>query len=80
VADPEKNAPDDPPLIIEISALKERVARLEERTSAVEKFMSSLQDRLDKLEKRLEKVDGRIWAVLSSIALSIIIQILMGVL
>jgi len=75
----EKNNPDNP-LIIEISALKERVARLEERTLSVEKFMSSLQDRLDKLEKRLEKVDGRIWAVLSSIALSIIIQILMGVL
>jgi len=80
VDDPENNTPDDPPLIIEISALKERVARLEERTLSVEKFMSGLQDRLDTLEKRLEKVDGRIWAVLSGIAVSILIQILIGVL
>ncbi|MHC1624230.1 MAG: hypothetical protein ACXQTR_06560 [Candidatus Methanospirareceae archaeon] len=80
MADQEKNAPDDPPLIIEISALKERVARLEERTSAIEKFMSSLEERLGKLEKHLEKIDGRVWAILSGVILSILIQILAGVL
>jgi len=67
----------DDPLIME---LIQRVTRLEERTSAIEKFMDNFQDRLDKLEKSLEKVDGRIWAVLSGIAVSIIIQILIGVL
>jgi len=79
VDDTEKNDQNNP-LIIEISALKERVARLEERTSAVEKFMSALQDRLEKLEKRLEKIDGRIWAILSGIILSILIQIMLGLL
>jgi len=77
--DEEKNNPDNP-LIIEISALKERVARLEERTSAIEKFMSSLEERLGKLEEHLEKIDGRVWAILSGVILSILIQILAGVL
>ena len=68
----------DDPLIVEIVNLKERVARLEERTSAIEKFMGSLEDRLGKLEKHLEKIDGRVWAILSGVILSVLLQILLS--
>jgi len=63
------------PLITEIIGLKERVARLEERTSSIEKFMGTLQNRLTSLEKRLEKIDGRVWAILSGIVVTIVLQI-----
>ena len=70
--DPEKNDPNGP-LMIEISGLRERVARLEERTE-------SLEDIVNYLKQRIEKLDSKIWAILSGIVVSILIQILMGLL
>ena len=72
MADPEKNDPNGP-LMIEISGLRERVARLEERTE-------SLEDVVNYLKQRIEKLDSKIWAILSGIAISILIQILTGLL
>jgi len=72
VADSEKNDPSNP-LMIEISGLRERVARLEERTE-------SLEDIVNYLKQRIEKLDSKIWAILSGIVISILIQILMGLL
>jgi len=72
VADQEKNDPNGL-LMIEISGLRERVARLEERTE-------SLEDVVNYLKQRIEKLDSKIWAILSGIAVSILIQILTGLL
>ena len=69
---PEKNDPNNP-LMIEISGLRERVARLEERTE-------SLEDVVNYLKQRIEKLDSKIWAILSGVVISILIQILMGLL
>jgi len=61
------------PIIAEISALKERVARLEEKTSSLESVMNYLKT-------RIEKLDGKIWAILTGVILSILIQIALSVL
>jgi len=61
------------PLVIEIASLRERVARLEERTE-------SLEGVIKYLKSRIEKLDGKVWAILSGVILSILIQIVIGVL
>jgi len=61
------------PLMVEISGLKERVARLEERTVG-------LEDTIKYLKQRIEKLNGKIWIILSGVILSILIQILMRLL
>lgn len=65
------------PVILELSSLKERVTRLEERFSLIEKLMQLVERRMDKLEKTIEKMDSRIWAILVSVILTILIQLLL---
>lgn len=73
----QKDEKDNNPLLLEFSSLKERVTRLEERFSLLEKMMLLIEQRIDKLEKIIEKIDGRIWAILASIIIAILIQLLL---
>jgi len=57
------------PIFKEIVALRERITRIEERTA----FLNNL---LDDLAHRVERMDRKIWAILSGVVLSILLQIM----
>jgi len=67
----------DDPLILDLA---QRLSRVEERVSGLEKFMDSLQRRLDGLEERLSKVDSKMWWILGSVIVGILLTILTRVL
>jgi phage shock protein A len=66
----------DDPLFIELVA---KVARLEERVNGLERTIAFVKEKIEGLEKRMEKVDNRIWWILATITVSIIVQILLRV-
>jgi hypothetical protein len=59
--------------MVEITGLRERVARLEQKSENMEGTLKTIKD-------RLEKLSDRVWYVLSGVILSILIQILLRVL
>jgi hypothetical protein len=64
------------PIVIDII---QRVAKLEERVTMLERIIGLIKEKLDKVECVVDKIDGRVWLVLASIIVSILIQILMKV-
>jgi predicted nuclease with TOPRIM domain len=65
-----ENTPkDDNPIISRFSSVEVKIARLEERLNA---YAKDVED----IKSRLEKIENRVWYVLASIILSILLQIL----
>jgi hypothetical protein len=50
--------------------LVQRIAKVEERTNSMEKMVNDLH-------YRIESVDQRVWAILSGVVISILLQILL---
>jgi predicted nuclease with TOPRIM domain len=65
----ENNPKYDNPIISRFSSVEVKIARLEERLNAYAKDV-------EEIKNRLEKIENRVWYVLASIILSILLQIL----
>jgi hypothetical protein len=57
--------------------LAQRVARLEERSASLEKLVGMLKDDVKALKARVESVEGKVWWILGSVILSILLQVLL---
>jgi hypothetical protein len=57
--------------------LAQRVAVLEERSVNLEKLVGLLRDDVRALKERVESVEGKVWWILGSVILSILLQILL---
>jgi len=64
--------PNDP-IVID---LVQRVTRLEERVSALEKIIGLIKEKLDRVDSSISSVDNKIWYVLATILISILIEII----
>jgi len=66
----------DDPIVID---LVQRVSRLEERVSGVEREINWLKESVREIKSRIESVDSKTWAILVSVILTILVQILFKV-
>jgi uncharacterized Rmd1/YagE family protein len=70
----QENSRRDDPLFLD---LVQRVARLEERVNGVEKVVALLKEKIEGLESHISRIDNRLWYVITGVALSILVQVLL---